>query len=345
MARLESESKGGYYPTPEKEMGLILKRIKANEGDIVSVLDPCAGKGHVLKQIKDHLLGFNCSPITYGIEIEKTRAKEAAQYADHILACGYEDTRISHDAFSFLYLNPPFMESRGERAEVIFFRDLTMPDSYMSVGSLIVLNIPQYVLDSVAKLVATRLENVRVYRFSDDNFSTYRQVIVYGYRKAPGRGRDKDLEDWLIELSGAHPDMLPKLDEPDWDEVQYVVPAQRKSVEIFTTTIVNPEEILKSLNEIDFYDKVFAKVEVNYLQNGKIKQPAMPLKITHMVQAIQSGALPEHMGDHLLVAKDEPVRIERTEIDPETGTCREVLTLKRKSIIRTFTATGHVDLR
>jgi len=345
MARLESEAKGGYYPTPTVEMEYILKRIKAHEGNTISVLDPCAGKGHALKQIKQHLLGFKCLPTTYGIELEKSRALEAKENVDHVLACGYEETRISHDAFSFLYLNPPFMESRGVRAEAIFFRDLTMPDSYMSVGSLIVLNLPQYVLDSVAKLIATRLENVRVYRFSDENYSMFRQVIVYGYRKASGRGRDTELEDWLVELSTAHPDVLPKLDDPDWDEVQYIVPSQKRSVEIFSTTIVEPEDIMKSINEVNFYDKVFSRVEDVRLQNGQIKQPAMPLKITHMVQAIQSGALPEHMGDHLLVAKDEPIRSERTEIDLESGKQRDVLTIKRKSVIRTFTANGHVDLK
>ncbi|MBY3621191.1 DUF6094 domain-containing protein [Paenibacillus sp. FSL K6-3166] len=345
MARLESEAKGGFYPTPPDEMEFILKRIIGEDGATLSIFDPCAGKGNVVKQIKQHLEKKDCVPITYGIEIEKTRAREAVNQVDHMLACGYEDARISHNAFSFLYLNPPFMEIHGERAEKRFFRDLTEPDGYLSVGSLVVLNIPQYVLADVARLIATRLEQVRVYRFTNKNYDDYHQVIVYGYRRASGQGRDEQLQEYLENLSKRSQASLNALDYPDWDEVSYMIPAQEKPVEIFTSTIVEPEDIIKSEVEIGFLDKVFAQVEDVRLQNGAMRQPAMPLKITHQVQAIQSGALPEHMGGHLLVAKDESVHTERLETDPDNGKQRLVETYVRKSVIRTFGPEGHLDLK
>ncbi|KQN96854.1 DUF6094 domain-containing protein [Paenibacillus sp. Leaf72] len=342
MARLESEAKGGFYPTPEVEMELILKRVKATEGDTVSILDPCAGNGDALKQIQTHLHLFNTKPITYGIEIEKTRAEAAADKIDHVIACGYEESRMSHDAFSMLYLNPPFMKYRGGRAETIFLRDLTMPEGYLSIGSLVILNIPQHVLSDVAKLIASRLEDVKVYRFTDANFDQYEQVIVYGYRKPPGQGSSQEIESEMTALSKVHPSMIPELSYPDWDDIHYVVPAQKREVDIFSTTIVSYEN---AAIETDFLSRVFAQVEDVHLQTGAIRQPAMPLKITHQVQAIQSGALPEHMGTHLLVAKDESVHTKTIEVDEETGKSKQIEHFKRKSIIRTFTANGHIDLK
>jgi len=344
MARLESERKGGYYPTPPEEMAYILKRLRVEEGSPISVLDPCAGKGHVLKQIQVDLQKKGALPTTYGIEIEKTRAEEAKQYADHLISCGYEEARLSHDAFSFLYLNPPFMEMGIDRAEAIFFRDLTMPDGYIPVGGLVIFNLPQYVLSRVAKLIAIRLENVKVYRFSDANYDTYKQVIVFGYRRKPGLGRDEELQKYLEQVSQSDKNALPSLDVPDEDEVFYLVPSQKKPVELFQSMVVEPEEILRSVMESKFYSKVLQKVEDGKLDISKAKNPAMPLKISHYATAIAAGALPEHMGDHLLVGVTKRIQIEKTDIDEESGKIKDSVTYKPKSMVRIFSQDGIFNL-
>src|SRR5690625_2217377 len=105
MARLESEEKGGFYPTPSDEMSLVVKRINAENG--VTLLDPCAGEGLALKQVQEHLLNHDVESTTYGIELEKTRANRAVDTLDNVINCGYEEARMSHNAFSFMYLNPP----------------------------------------------------------------------------------------------------------------------------------------------------------------------------------------------------------------------------------------------
>ncbi|NUU53008.1 SAM-dependent DNA methyltransferase [Paenibacillus taichungensis] len=343
MARLESEAKGGFYPTPVSEMELILKRITTQTHGNISILDPCAGTGTAINQMKNH---FDDSDkvSTYGIELEKSRAAEAKNHVDHFLACGYEDTRMSHDSFSLLYLNPPFMQIKSERAEVQFFRNLTQPNSYLSDSALVILNVPQYTLKDLAKLISSRLEEVRVYRFTDENYDTYKQVIIYGYRKKT-KTTNEQLEDYLINLSFSGPASIPSLDTPDWSNVCYKVIPQNKPTLLFTSTIVSIEDILQSESEIHFMDKVYSMVEDVRFQNDHIRNPAMPLKITHQVQAIQSGALPEYMGDHLLVAKDESHQSKRVEYDPETRKSRLIENFTRKSIIRVFKSDGHIDLK
>src|SRR5699024_2353749 len=179
MARLESDSKAGFYPTPDVEMEHIVKRLSSNTEDL-ALLDPCAGEGKPMKMLQEHLDDVGSSSTTYGIELEKTRAKTAENYIDNVINCGYEESRMSHKAFGFMYLNPPFAQYQGDRLERIFFRDLTKPNTYLVEGSVVVLNMPQHVLSSMANLISQRLEDVRIYRFTDANFPVYKQVIVYG---------------------------------------------------------------------------------------------------------------------------------------------------------------------
>lgn len=344
MARLESEAKGGFYPTPPNEMELILKRIKAKEGATVTLLDPCAGEGLALRQIQDHLTNTGTNSITYGIELEKSRAKKAKKVLDNVLACGYEDVRMSHRAFSFMYLNPPFGVFQGERLEKMFFRDLTKPNTYLTEGSLVVLNMPQHVLYSMANLIAQRLEKVRVYRFTDKNFPVYKQIILYGYRRKGRLGKDETLKRKLETLAYVSPEYIPTLETEDWDEVQYNIPESEREVSLFDTNFVEAEDIIRSMKEVNVMEKVNFKISNPKLESIKSKNPAMPLKTTHMATAIASGAVPEQMGDHLLVGVTKTKVTEETDFDLETESEKETVIYQSKSLIRVFSEQGIFDL-
>lgn len=46
MARIASQSKGGYYPTPIEELHLLCKYLQGvleNDESIINLLDPCCG--------------------------------------------------------------------------------------------------------------------------------------------------------------------------------------------------------------------------------------------------------------------------------------------------------------
>lgn len=45
MARIASESKGGFYATPEKEIHLVASRLRAQGAGEINLYDPCCGKG------------------------------------------------------------------------------------------------------------------------------------------------------------------------------------------------------------------------------------------------------------------------------------------------------------
>src|SRR5574341_1493283 len=107
--RLEAEIKMGYYPTPLSVVERIRTFIRFPD-DNVNLLDPCCGDGSGLKNLKG-----DAKATTYGIELDQNRANKAKKNLDHVLKGSYEEARISHNAFSCLYLNPPY--DWGARSE------------------------------------------------------------------------------------------------------------------------------------------------------------------------------------------------------------------------------------
>ena len=102
MARLRSQAKAGYYPTPDSVCGH-LKQVLAIEFG-ARLLDPCCGEGHTLAA-----LAQDAGAITYGIELDHDRATEARQRIHHLLwGDALVEMRISPGAFGLVYLNPPY---------------------------------------------------------------------------------------------------------------------------------------------------------------------------------------------------------------------------------------------
>ena len=123
--RLAAQAKMGYYPTPPSVVPLIKDfLIRSGKGNI-RLLDPCAGEGTALKQI-----GETLSAETYGIELDTERGRIAKENLTQCLITDYMATRISNQAFSLLYLNPPYdwaikndEVSTSERYERTFLRN------------------------------------------------------------------------------------------------------------------------------------------------------------------------------------------------------------------------------
>lgn len=354
MARLESEAKGGYYPTPPEEMEHILKCLDLSEEAIVqgiTILDPCAGEGDALKQMAEYIK--RQSPVTtYGIELEQGRAVKADTKLDKVLSCGYEEARMSHEAFSIMYLNPPFAEMQGKRLEAMFLDDLSK--DYLSPGNLLILNIPQYVLKDVAKTLANRFVNIRVYRFSDENgnYSRYKQVIVFAERRKKGfrsegeRAYKEQIEDTLVRYSYTGTQLISPLTEVGPSGVKYQIKPALKSVNIFKSMRVDPSQIVASSQSCGHFDKAMGKMSsLEITSSIRNIRPALPLKTTHIAAAISAGALPESMGSHLLVGVTKRIREQKTIYNSKSDKMNEVTTYKPKSIVRVFSEKGIFNLK
>src|SRR5688572_26459604 len=113
MARLAALIKGCYVPADPKAVGAVLKHLKAPPGPF-SLLDPCAGCGHAIKQLAEGLnspLGNVCA-----IELSDTRAVELHRTLAGARICApasFEGTSISPHSLGMVYVNAPFADQLG----------------------------------------------------------------------------------------------------------------------------------------------------------------------------------------------------------------------------------------
>nr|WP_317450936.1 DUF6094 domain-containing protein [Alkalibacillus aidingensis] len=95
----------GFFASPQKQ-GDYIKQLIQFTGDC-SILDPTAGEGDILNQLVEDEKRHHIS--TYGVELDNARAEKASEKLDHLVHAPLESMVVSNDAFSLLYLNPPYI--------------------------------------------------------------------------------------------------------------------------------------------------------------------------------------------------------------------------------------------
>ncbi|WP_139490054.1 DUF6094 domain-containing protein [Brevibacillus dissolubilis] len=342
MARISSESKGSYYATPEKEIRLIAKRLRVEGEGFVSILDPCCGKGIALKHIADELNSQQTSCFSYGVELESERANAARMLLDHVIHDGYENMR-TEAKFSLLWLNPPYTDGFGERTESIFLRRLTNASTNVLIrDGLLAFCIPQYVLADSAALLASRFSNIEVYRFTDDHYPQFKQVVVFGtFGKMKGE-EQKATAKYLKELAAGGPELLPPLDEPD--DVRFHVPVCTEPVQIFRAGRLHVEEVARDLLESPLFTQAEGMFEPDQSRKLELKNPMLPLKPTHFATAIAAGVVGGNLGTHLLVGITKQIIETSSQFDEQGKQTGEIVTKHYKSMVRVFTPGGVFDL-
>ncbi|CAI8947476.1 DUF6094 domain-containing protein [Brevibacillus sp. IT-7CA2] len=341
MARIASESKGGFYATPVNEMHLVAARLRVEGAGEINLYDPCCGKGVALRILADALKP-ECKAITYGVELEKERAVEAGQILDHVLQDGYENVR-TEDKFSALYLNPPYDFGFAERVETSFLRRLTnQTTNVLMKGALLMFCVPQYVLDDASLLIASRFTNVRVYRFTDENYPTYKQVVLFGNFQRPDPDERRDTAKYLRNIAKLGPEALPSLEEEDG--ITFVVPTSPEPIRLFRAGKLQMEELAQDIMTSPVFQSMTELFMPSQSRNAELKNPLLPLKPTHYAIAIAAGAVGGNMGNHLLVGVTKPVYETSDKTDDEGRVSGEVTVKHHKSIVRVFTKDGVFDL-
>lgn len=187
MARLESIAVGGYYPTPPSVVPL-LARLLQTTNEYGAFLDPCAGEGAALFSLADEL---KSKARFYAIELEKTRhatlqeelrRKTGYSYGDQALHGDAFKVSFSGDGANLLYLNPPYdIDPECGRLEERFLQRFT---GALVPGGVLIFLVPYYALAASASTLATEYEDVRCYRFPDDQFDAYKQVALFAKKRS-----------------------------------------------------------------------------------------------------------------------------------------------------------------
>ncbi|EPZ47873.1 DUF6094 domain-containing protein [Alicyclobacillus acidoterrestris] len=299
MARYESDSRLGFYATPETMTEKIVKRLRF-EGP-ARIFDPCCGKGIALQTVgKQAPVGT----LTYGIELDRARATEATERLNFVVASPYEKARVDKASMSFLWLNPPYDNRGGQggnesRIELSFLRDTA---KYVAPGGVLVFIIPRTTLSKeTVNALEHRYTNLAVYRFDDDEYQAYKQVVIFGVRREKPlqstkmlTSKELEARRHLLAVGNDPTTQIPYLDNKD--DRTWIIPTCDVSDDIeFRGDVRDEVELLRDL-ELSEGFKVAEHMLQGSVVDAKLQRPLLPYRRTHLATLIAAGALDGAVG-------------------------------------------------
>lgn len=321
--RLAGQVKMGFYPTPPSVVSLIASHIALDRGPFAA-LDPCCGEGAALAQILAGTQGAG-----YGIELDRARFEKARMALHRAIHSDAFFTRISHGAFGLLWLNPPYDFAAGEgnmvgeRLERRFLREF---HHHLAPGGVLVYIVPEaQITPDVAKILAFRFEDLRLYRFPAAEFAAYRQVVVLG-RKRPRGQAEPEVAERLAALAAAgEAEELGPAEHP-----AYAVPKGAAKVPVFQPLRLSDEDIAEGLAQSRLW--VRAMDLTRSIDAKEAGRPPVSLHTGHLGLLLVSGYLDGPVGRgegrHLikgLVRKDQVTEVVETEDEDGGGGTRDTI--------------------
>jgi hypothetical protein len=177
-----NEAKMGAYYTDVTHCKSLRGLFKFPEEE-VSVLEPSIGDGSAVKAITE---GANAK--IFGVELNPEVAGKTKESIEDCLQADFlNGVRISHQCFSFIFANPPYLvddEVGRKRMEYTFLQKLT--ENYISKDGVLVyiINMARFNEPDIFRYLYNHYEILGVWQFRPDEFAKYKQVAVVG-RKRP----------------------------------------------------------------------------------------------------------------------------------------------------------------
>jgi hypothetical protein len=286
MARLAAAARMGYYPAPETLTPIIARYLRPKGRGRVCIFDPCAGEGTAIKAIGDHLRAE-----TYGVEIDTDRGNKAREILTKCIITDFQNTRIGNNAFSLLYLNPPYDWAtregeieKSERYERVFLRDSML---HLCTGGILIYLIPQRRLDgNIARMLSYRFEQISVFRFPEMEYKAFKQLVIFGVLKKMPEKDDQMAE--YLKNCGKLKCVVPYL--PEAPPFIYEVPISPiKAGFMFRSKEIDPKELAEEIQEHGLFNQI--KEMTTPLKMAEKISPIMPLRHGHLAQILACGLM------------------------------------------------------
>jgi len=283
MARLASQAKAGFYPTPDTVSDLLQTKMTCEDG--ARLLDPCCGKGKTLARLAKQATGVT----TYGIELDHQRAQQARTRLTKVLwGDALTEMKISPHAFGLLYLNPPYdlaadPDGKSQRLEAQFLRRYL---GILQQGGYLVLVIPYYILGHCAKALA-RYFTIQVLGFPAQEFQAFKQCVVVGKKQLlVQQDEARATQALLEELAAMAPEEFLEAVPPLEAMTSIVIPAPAKPLTTFYTNKTDPLEAIPLVRKAGVLQGVLE--ELSPRKNHQIR-PLTPLENGHLALMLAGG--------------------------------------------------------
>ncbi len=261
VARLMNRIKMGYYPTDLDHIRQITAGVSFPDGVTTNVFDPCCGCGLALRTLAQ---GNNC--YAYGIELDEYRAEEAQNRLHRVGFGSYFHSRVSHEAFHVMLLNPPYLSVIGESGNRTRHEKRFLAESlrHLMIGGLLIYIIPHYRLTAdIARILADNFSDAAIWKFQGKEFARFKQIAILGLRKK--REDDPELAD-ALSRQALFPEHIPELSA--LSAGRYVLPAKPVKVSLFKGAKFNEAELAEQLKRSTSFTALFEK---NHLE-GMMKK-------------------------------------------------------------------------
>jgi hypothetical protein len=276
---------------------------------------------------------------SYGIEINSDRAQEAMARLDHVLTTSAFSVRLAHSAFSCLFLNPPYAaDDEKRRLEHAFLTAMTRA---LAPGGILVLIIPQRRLAVSARFLASHYTTVRIFRFPDPEYASFRQIVLFATLK-PRSVLDPSAQARLELSAGVE---LPTLPDQPTDSTLLSPPTVSRGDILFASLFFDPEQAAAEARRRGVWTnpEVIAQL---WPSDERIVRPLIPLRRGHLALLTAAGMLNNIVlaqADHTILVKGRVRKefVARESEDEEVEVSREVL---RTSVTVLDLTTGAIEV-
>lgn len=281
MARLASQAKMGYFPTPPDIIDHIKTGLSLPGPGHYRLLDTCCGEGKALAQLAAGLSEVT----TYGVELDEQRFKTASQKLHHVVwGDALNELKISTRSFSLLWLNPPYdWHEDGGRLETQF---LWAHRRYLVRGGWLVFIIPHRALRDAAESLS-KLANLQIYAFTKPDYDMFKQVVVL----AQNKDSDNALQLAVIKSYAAwHPEevweRLPKTNEIPPGSI--VLPSSPDRQINFSSERLDMEKAAAIVAKSPLWPELEAATAAKNLHDIR---PLAPLRQGHLAMLLAGGLM------------------------------------------------------
>ncbi len=344
MARLASQAKLGFYPTPPKTLELICKIVKPetsiSEKMTLHIFDPCCGEGVALAEICNALRTQGLDVSSYGVEIDAGRAAKSQKVLDTFVNCSIFDLTCTRDAFSLLILNPPYdfdyrTGLRSTRLEKTFFKETV---DYLAPRGLIILILPVNGIDPyMAKSLTYRFENITAFRMPAEEFQQFNQVVIFATRKAKSSFEAETAQQLIEQLYNS-----PFLSEETVLEFRYPVPATI-GPRLFRDSHPTVDDMVKDMDHSPLRKHVQRILQPP--EEMSAVTPIMRLRLAHLANLLTAGFINGCVtnGKQTIVVKGFTEQLTETRTEQvDASTVKVVETTKARACVRYFDLEGNL---
>lgn len=303
------------------------------EGE-VSILEPSIGDASALKSFLDR----KENRTIFGVELD-TRLYESlkeTKEVDYLLNSDFiSGVAISHSSFSLCFANPPYGEGEyGERLESVFMKKTC---TYLKTDGVIVLIIPYYLFnkdENFAEKFTSRFDVEATYKFHEEEFKKYRQIVLIG-RKKEEPERDIIAEEKLTQLVEDIENLTLLPFNYDGDRIE-IHTSSSQNIKHFQTLSLDVDELSNS------YKKGSLLSKINILKKVKEERqlfPPITPKTGHLYLLGTTGFTSGMIG----TKEDRDLHLQRGKVKEETRIEHEDMKSGAvKERIKTFKTTSMV---